>query len=210
MTVDAANLSIEPAGHAPKVIELVLRPDHLLRDDRILSERWALVLLVAVLGVGAGIDNIALLGYGALEGRFPNWSRYWMFVLVGALIRGPIRYLLGGWWFRVRLRMCGVREVAPRRTRRISALTDLVSMVPAILVTLGQTLVSPTPASAGAGAAWPDLLVGYFTLWSLLANYLVATGCFPVRKGRAVFWFAVLPGVLTAGLVGWAIIRQLQ
>jgi hypothetical protein len=46
-------------------------------------------------------------------------------------------------------------------------------------------------------------------LWAVWVGYRGAVACFPVRRGRAAFWFLILPSFWFLGQVGGVLLAGL-
>lgn len=130
-----------------------------------------------------------------------DWREYWMTVLLGGCLSGPIAWLLFGWWVRQRARFCGASNPNRDLCRRIAILTSCISALPVIVIALIQTTLTSSPVEWSEA---PDFTVlGIGTLyWSVYASYRAVCTRLDVRVARARFWFLILPGGFYALVLG--------
>lgn len=180
--------------------------DLLFRPTRFFSswvEHPPQIVVVAaawVMGVALAVDRIetqmakADFGAGANDYGWlmDSWSTWWGFVLLMGAFGGAMHYVLGGWWFRVRLGWSGDAAPDPVLARRVYCFGSLVDSVPFILVALWQAIVYASPLDSWQGDDWSFLVV-LFVPWACFVRYRGARACFDVRPWRARVWFFVLP-----------------
>ncbi|QNN22460.1 hypothetical protein HED60_09290 [Planctomycetales bacterium ZRK34] len=144
------------------------------------------------------------------EAMLGSWSVYWVVVATGGILSGGLYWLFGGWWYNKRLRFCGVHK-GPMETmlgRRVYLYAALTLALPTIGMTLYETIKYPTPLDTFGGNDdyWLYLLFMIFPFWSIWTSYAGATTCFDLKRGKAILWFIVLPGIVYGLLFGVIIV----
>jgi hypothetical protein len=179
--------------------ELLLRPERFFRLMLRRQGPFIPFLLLWLVGMGAVCDNmegrlVISEAFGRpLNPMLATWPRVWGMVIIGGLVGGAFAWLIRGWWFKIRLRFSGAPEdVSPHDARLVWLYASAVHAIPTALSLAIQTPFYPD------FKALSDAGVGYFgllglLLWSVWVGYRGAVGCFPVRRGRAILWFLILP-----------------
>ena len=88
-----------------------------------------------------------------------SWPIYWGFIVLVGVISAAFLYHLGGWWYRKRLNMCGVRKPELGLTRQVYVFASLVWVIPSLLYLLWETTEYATPLAAGQGDDYGLLVV---------------------------------------------------
>jgi hypothetical protein len=194
---------IPPMGFpwtASALTDLLLRPERffetLLRHE---LTRFPF-FVVWVVGTARVMDRIdtrqamyEVLGYGTpLSVLTSSWLSLWAGILFWGVLIGMLTWFLGGLWFRLRLRFCGAGKVDPGAARRVFIYGELVAAAPSMiwLVLVTFTYRDYQTASLDAPLALALLPTVYWSIW---VSYRGATGCFPVKRNLARFWFLILP-----------------
>jgi len=187
------------------VLDLILRPDRFFRH--LSKSGYDKIPFVAIWawGVAGAINtsHVQLMmndirgGAGNMSGLTHTWPMLWWAVLAAGLVRGPLSWLIGGWWYRVRLGFCGVVKPPPRQARYIYLYSSLVWSVLLLATTACDSLFLPNFDSAHVAGTffWSFLAT---ILWSIFISYRGATACFETRRTLARVWFLILPMAIAA------------
>lgn len=139
-----------------------------------------------------------------------SWVAYWLFALVLGAVAGVAIWYIGGWWYHVRIRWSGADDADRREARIVYVWTSLISVIPSLMFLVVQTaryrscLASLESADLWGAAVLP------FVPWSFAVSYCAVRKVFAVRRGRAVFWFLILPTlVFVVGVVGLVLLGAL-
>jgi hypothetical protein len=159
-------------------LELLLRPDRYFLSRGALSGR-ALAAVMLLIGVAGAIDRLS----SSNDGPFlHSWGFYWLTVGGGALITGPLRYFIGGAFYRLRLRWSGAQGLDAAEARGLYARSELLWSVPGIAAAVGNTLAFRTPAEANADPGISAVMVLFFVFWSTYAQYRAALAHYPMMR----------------------------
>ncbi|MEB3767211.1 hypothetical protein [Acinetobacter sp. MD2] len=174
--------------------------------------QWSIVFSGYLLGVFTAMDridqklmNLEISGKNnELMSRIAeSWSAYWLSVLLIGVICGAIAWMVYGWWYSIRLRWSGAKNVDKVLARKVMVLQNLVYAIPVIVTTMVQTLFYPTYLAAYNAAS--ITISGIFLISLFLScwvSYRGVTTLFSLNRA-AIFWFLILPigcFILVSGL----------
>lgn len=164
------------------------------------------VLAIILFGIGAGINRLdkQLTKYD-LNGRLDdidflnNWIGYWLIAVIGGIIGGILLYLIGGWFFNVRLKWSkGTGDID--KSRYIYLYSGVVSSAVVILLTLVSTLISSKPCDSESAFNLWDLtslaLLIFFAYYSVYVSYSGVRAITDADKMQSKIWFLILPIIL--------------
>ena len=77
-----------------------------------------------------------------------SWAEHWGIVVGGALIGALIVYAFGGWWYRTRLRYCGVEQSDLALVRMVYLSAAQVYALPMIAAAVAESFLYKNPATA--------------------------------------------------------------
>ena len=125
-----------------------------------------------------------------------NWIGYWIFAITGGIIGGYILYLIGGWFFNVRLKWSkGTGDID--KSRYIYLYSGVVSSSVIILTTLVSMLINNKPYDSGLELNLWDLtsliLSVFFIYYSVFVSYTGVRTITDADKLRSKIWFLILP-----------------
>jgi hypothetical protein len=140
-------------------------------------------------------ENLAVVDFG--------WAIFWGVVVALGAVAGVLYFVIGGLWYRVRLSWSGAVDVDRRLATRVYLFASQVYALPAVLAMVADTRTYPTPTAAAVGGPhWWHLVVLVCLFWSVYVSYAGVRTAFRVRRGRAMLWFLILPGLSYAVAVG--------
>lgn len=140
-----------------------------------------------------------------------SWAEHWGIVFGAALVGTLIVYALGGWWYRTRLRYCGVGQSDRALVKMVYLSAAQVYALPMIAAAVAESFLYENPAAASIRSpGWLGLGLVAFAFWSLFSSYTgVRTVFNPPRRAATAFWFlggpAALYVVVFAGMFGLAL-----
>lgn len=163
-------------------------------------------------GIAVVIDHLdrrTLTGRSAVASD--DWNTRWVYVAVVGAVSGLFAYLLGGWWYRVRLRWSGAIDPEPYLVRRIYIFASQIIALPTIVLEVIERGRFPTPSAAAEGADW-WLYVAFlvFPFWSVWVSYCGARTAYELRRAASLFWFLILPAAFYALLIGGGVYLAYQ
>lgn len=125
-----------------------------------------------------------------------NWLGHWGMLIGGGLFLGWMRYLIGGWWYRVRINWSGDWSANDEYARVVFIHSEIIWAIPMVAVAVYETFVYANPAIAADLCALrlvylPAFLISYYYSW------LGVTESFDVSGKWAAAWFLVLPAFIT-------------
>ncbi|MEM8946988.1 MAG: hypothetical protein AAGD11_17565 [Planctomycetota bacterium] len=125
-----------------------------------------------------------------------SWVGFWVISLgLGALAAIAI-WLIGGWWYRIRLNWSGDRDADPREARLVYVYAGLVAALPNVLLVTVVTAIYADYASYWNGEDIWSMLIAGFPFWAIYVSYCGAVSRFSVRRVKALAWFRWLPMAL--------------
>lgn len=125
-----------------------------------------------------------------------HWVAFWGWTAGAGLVSGGILYLIGGWWYRMRLRLSGApKDVDKTAARAVFIYASLVTALPTMLLTLGFTFVYASYMAAYNSDELLSSFVIIFLFWSVAVSYAGATEAFDITRWKARLWFLVLPAL---------------
>ena len=158
---------------------------------------------IVVFCLGTGIDRVdTQLVKFDMRGNLDqiefinNWLGYWGFsILIGA-IGGYILYLIGGWFYNVRVTWSGGTGNLDQ-SRNIYVYSNFFNLLIIILISIFETLKNTIPYDPMLELEISDLVTSLFLLFFLFHSiYLSFTGVTTVTNvdvGKARIWFVLLP-----------------
>lgn len=187
--------------------ELYLKPKLFfkknLRNSKKQPAQYNLASIIFCLGVGVDyVDRqLVKLEYrGVLEGLpfLNNWFVYWPIAIISGFIGGYLLYLVGGWFFNVRLKWSkGTSDL--NKSRYIFLYSGVVSSAIIILITLISMTYNSKPYDLGSDVHLWDLIASvlllFFAYYDTFLGYIGVRSITDADKLQSVIWFLVLPFV---------------
>jgi len=198
--------SAGPAGTL-WLVYLFFRPRLFFRHFVVEPIPGLTALCAWIYGISGVIDEIDM--RSGLSRPMPfadSWGAHWGFILVAGVVAGLLYFAIGGWWYRVRLCWSGAEDPDRRLARRVYLFASQVVAIPFIDAKLLETGHFPTPAAASDSASgWYALLL-VFPFWLAWTSYVGVRSTFSVRRGLALLWFLLLPGLFYVAVLGVMVI----
>lgn len=156
-----------------------------------------------IFSLGQGLDRIdrQFIKYD-LKGQFEsieflnNWPLYWTFATIGGLVGGYFLYLIGGWFFNLRLKWSkGDSNI--ELSRHIYLYSGAISNGAILLISLLSMLVYEHPYEPFIEVPWWDistiilLLIAIY--YSVIVSYTGVKTLTNANNFRAKLWFLILP-----------------
>jgi hypothetical protein len=127
-----------------------------------------------------------------------SWAEHWGILVGAALIGALLVYVFGGWWYRSRLRFCGVEPSDSALVKMVYLGAAQVYALPMIVAAVAESFMYKDPATASIlSPTWLGLGLVAFAFWSLFTSYTgVRTVFDPPRRAATAFWFLGGPAAL--------------
>jgi hypothetical protein len=172
------------------------------------------VLAAWIWGMSGAIDRIAMRTATSPESVYivtRQWSSYWIAMLILGAIAGVLHYVIGGWWYRVRLVWSGAQDVDHALARRMYLFSAQIIALPVLLMTLTESVRFANPVEAfhaetGREMAVLGLMGIALPCWSSWISFAGANALLTLRRGRALFWLLILPCAFYALVAGLLIV----
>ncbi|MBE9079585.1 hypothetical protein IQ241_20175 [Romeria aff. gracilis LEGE 07310] len=198
-----------PPYSLEQLLNLFAHPRYFFSGEVALSKRRHILIAVWVTGMSYVIDRIeqealrvelgisTLPGWAAFRQQIIEfWPWFWLFVALTGCLAGLLVWLVGGWWFRLRLRWAGAENPNPHLSRLVFIYASLVFALPNLFVALLWTGVQARYTTAYSEDIFLSLLVLIFAYWELYSAYVGVRTWFTLDRRKAQLWFAILPGLL--------------
>jgi len=189
------------------IVDLAIRPERFFRELLKTNPYHLPFVLVWVVGISLAIakldTRVAMQqAFGrSLPEQDVQWMTLWPGFLVAGLIGGSLAWLIWGWWFRMRLRFCGVVDSDKREARLVWVYSRAVHAVPSVVWLILVTAIYDDYQAASNAARWGLTQIGLY-FWSIWVGYRGATSWFPVKRTPALWWFLILPLALNGIALG--------
>ena len=158
-----------------------------------------------LLGMAIAYDRIETrsMTSPAMANLQTSWLLYGAGIVFGGAISGLFAYAIGGWFYRVRIRWSGAREVDSKAARRVYIYAAQVHAIPTLLFVASLPVWYATPKEAMEQTPWWVFIpnVG-FIVWSYWVSFTGVRTVFDVGPVRSLIWFLVLPIVFTVSVLG--------
>lgn len=159
--------------------------------------------VLIVFGIGYGINRMDsqlikidmrgdLLKFGFLN----NWFVYWLIVIFGGLIGGYFTYLIGGWFYDVRIRWSkGTRDL--NKSRYMYLYSGVVFYIVVMIETIIAMFFYRHPYSTSEVNTVFDIsssiILLFFIFYSIYISFKGVRSITNAEKNRSILWFIVLP-----------------
>jgi len=212
MTAVSLTLPTYPSALSLRgLADLFFRPTRYFRSAD-LGRGKAWVFAAWIVGIASAIDRIdtnlirADLGLGSgsasLSVQLANsWPAFWAFVVPIGAIAAVLLWLIGGWWYNVRLRWSGAVGFDQREGRLVYAFSSLIHAIPALLYAVVATMLFPSYLSAFLSEELWSVALVVFPFWGALASYKGVRAKFQPKPTPARVWFLILPMLFYAVVV---------
>ncbi|MCP3984405.1 MAG: hypothetical protein GY723_08445 [bacterium] len=198
---------------------LFFRPRHFFSGHFALGSTPYLLFVILIVGIAGVMRNIENKLAGAeLGGResiytslAESWLTYWGCVVLLGVIGGVFLWALGGWWYRMRIRFSGAKDVDPQEARLVYIYASYVWSLPNVLWIVAATLLYANFLEYWhTDELWSSLLL-VFPIWSVWVSYRGAREVFEVKRWPARIWLFILPiAIYTIAFLGMILLFALK
>jgi hypothetical protein len=191
-------------------VDLFFRPRHFFRSFAAAPHPLLTAICALLFGMAGAIERTET---NFLRGRpvpwVEDWNTYWLAILAFGALGGLFYFVVGGWWYRLRIRWCGAEQPDAALAKRVYLFSAQVYALPALVVTTIENSVFPTPVEGIHSDSWWYAPLLVFPFWSAVVSYLGVRTMFEVRRLHALVWFIVLPSLLySAAWIGLAVLTM--
>jgi len=155
-----------------------------------------------ILSLGIGVEHMNkmlmkndLKGTFELVEKYNNWTSFLLWAVVGGVIGGVVKYYLGGWFVRIRIKLSGGSKDT-HKSRMIYLFSEVVFNVSIIVAIVVSIFIKGKPLDYDTGASF-DIAVFFITLsflfYSVYVSYRGVVTITDVNGTKAKFWFLVVP-----------------
>jgi len=188
-------------------------------ESKKLTEMPLFYVMLIVFALFMGIDRIESVVLDDVSNGtnyISGWSMYWWSAVGAGIIAGAISFLIGSWFYNLRIKWSGA-EGNSLFAQKVYLYTTVFIGLYTILTTLFDTFIYASPAAIydfvanyTAYDVHPILgliedvsifLLPVFLFHSLYMSYSSVVRLEGIKKGRALFWFLVLPGIVHVGAI---------
>ncbi len=162
-------------------------------------------LAFLIYGTAFGIDRLdyaffkadVIGGDSAIFNSIINsWGGYWLVAIVGGMAGGYLIYLIGSWFFNLRLKLSkGTSDM--EKSRFIFLYSSVIPSSIIIFITLVSTLFEDKPYEMNYEFIVWDIisifLMIFILFYSVYVSYTGVRTITDVSKWPSVFWFLILP-----------------
>jgi len=185
--------------------DLFVRPRRFFADQLALGKTPYAVLVAWCYGMSAAIDRIdqemlraqvghARPGWDSMAPYVAGWwPGFWLFVLGIGALSGVLIWLLGGWWFALRVKWSGAADPDRRLARLVMVYSGFVHAAPAIIAAVIYMFFFASYAQASASDEAYSLILLVFPFWSCWVSYTGVRTLYGVSGWRTRWWFLILP-----------------
>ena len=143
-------------------------------------------LMRADLGVGSEADSLSM--------QVANsWIAFWVFILLVGGVGGAIIWLIGGWWYNVRLRWSGATDFDRGEGRLVYIFASQIQAIPSVLYAVVATMLFRSYLAAFQSEELWSLVLLVFPFWAIVASYKGVRSRFQTKAILARIWFLILP-----------------
>lgn len=212
MTEPVISTSDAPTVRSPlspgSLKDLLFSPKAYFADPRWLEKTPEILVAGWVSGIAYAVGRIDVNLVRADLGRprpgwemfgawlIESWVNFWLSVLILGALNGVFFWLVGGWWYRIRLKWCGASDVEPKTARAMYLYQDFVASAPVVLFTIVETWRFGSYQEVWTSEELWLSAPFIFVFWSCVTSYKAATSAFAVSRWKARVLFLILPVVI--------------
>ncbi|MBT8292674.1 MAG: hypothetical protein KJN70_05320 [Eudoraea sp.] len=172
--------------------------EHFLRKTNI-HENFALVFF----GLGLGLDRmdrqyikLDLRGKTEVLDTLNSWPFYWMIAIIGGAVVGYIAFMIGGWFYNVRIKWSrGSGDLT--KSRNLYLFSNFWLFTTIVVISFINFFLYDLPYDPFASYPIFDILSAMLILiaifYSVYISYSGVRAITDAQKGLAILWFIVVP-----------------
>lgn len=184
-------------------LKLIFFPKEYFRENYKEKEKPYFWFTITVFGLSNAIDRIDnQFVKHDLAGRFEkieflnNWVAYWVLASVSALVTSYLIYLVGGWFYNLRVEWAKGKANIDS-SRFLYLYTSFIPSIVYVISTFSQTITRDKPYIVGEDENYSQLFLSFImiiiTFYSVYISYCGVCIITNPDKWKARFWFLFLP-----------------
>ncbi|GEM_PF-1533622 len=134
------------------------------------------------------------------------WSDFWVWVIGLGAVVGLFLWLMGGWWYHLRLRWSGAQDPNRLKSHLLYVYSSLVVSGPTMIIAFLWTVMLPNYRYVLVQGRRSFIVLFIFQCWSLVTSYIGASTLFDLQRWKARIWFLALPALYDVLIIGLAVI----
>lgn len=144
------------------------------------------------------------------EAMSGGWLTFFLVVIGIGALGAFFVWLIGGWFYNLRLSWSGAGEFDRHKGRLVYALSGLVYVVPHLTLIMISTAFYPDYITYfNADEYWSSIII-IFPFWSVFVSYKGLRANFNVVKWKALIWFVILPSIFYLSAYGFVILSYIN
>ena len=191
------------------------RPSKFTRSFGVHAPGWLMFFIIWIVGASQIVESFEKkVVLGSSRPWFPeSWFEIALIAVLAGIIRGGFVFWLGGYWYRLRLAMCGVHDASWSMTGRVYMIAGIAKHLVFFLIvicgaTLHTTFLNYIQDQSTVFALTSAGVLIVLEIWSSCTLYYATKSVFDVKVIWAIVWFLVLPIFLR--LIGIAVLVGLM
>lgn len=222
------NAQIEPEGSPflpQNLVNLFIAPRKFFTSQIALGQTPYLLLVTWIYGIASAVDRIdkelMRLEYNRIRPGIgelmvsisESWIYFWIWALLIGAISGFFIWLIGGWWFGIRIKWSEEKNLDSQTARLIYIYSSFVHSGPSVLVLVISTFFYTNYLEAFSAESWYSVIFLILPFWSLVCSYKGVRSVFNVHLWKARLWFLILPGIIylfAFGLIAYLLNMQVN
>jgi hypothetical protein len=209
-SVDAERIPLKPSN----LLNLFIRPEKFFSSQLAFEKTPYLLFVTLCFGMANVVDridsNLMKADYGATTsstaeiwiGIAQSWITFWLVVLIMGAVSGFFIWLIGGWWYKMRLLWSGAIKPDKEQARYVFIYSSFIYTGPIFLTLLLYTILYPNYLVAYAEDIIFSSLILVLLFYSIFVSYKGATTVFEVVQWKARLWFILLPIIFYLIILG--------
>lgn len=186
---------------APMTFLLFFRPSEFFEKAN-LKSRAGFTLAAYLIGVTNAMDRLDI---RMLQAEYrdasnqavflitDNWLYYWSVVLIVGTISGYLTWLIFGWWYGYRARLCGFDPEDVLTPRLVYVHSFSVATLPYMLLAVVYTFRYESYTEAYFYSQWAPIFLLVFPFWSCGTSYVGTRRVLGLEGYKPMLLFLILP-----------------
>ena len=185
-----------------RIVEFLTDPEEFY--NKINRKNKLIYIFIAAIAWCCGIGGVtlkitqdytsAMMGISVFQGNLyaiQDWKFFWFITSIAGLILGIILYWIGGWWYNLRIRWSGDKNIDKRMGRKVFICNVLIKELPIVIVVTICTFVFKNYAETLAKLITMLMLFTIFDILSIANSYRNVISLFKVNRSTAAIFFLI-------------------